>query len=65
MGHATLQTELDRCINRFRSAETDLVFECLDGAELYPGGMLAQPAVMAYAVNYLNYCIAEAERYGK
>jgi len=65
LGHISLQTELDRCINQFRSAETDIVFECLDGADLYPGGMMAQPAVMASAVNYLNYCIAEAEHYGR
>lgn len=64
-GHERLETKLDRCFSRYRSAATDLVWECMNGESLFDGGLLEQPAVMTDAVRYLEYCLREAEEYGE
>jgi len=60
-GHDRLETSLDRCFMRYRSPETDVAWECLNGVSLYGRGLLDEPAVMADAVAYLRYCLEEAD----
>jgi hypothetical protein len=64
-GHEKLETKLDRCFGHFRSAETDCVWDAMNGAALFSCGLLEQPAVISSAIGYLEYCVQEAEHYGE